>query len=236
MRIDSDMTTTDGPAQTPTPQVRFQARFRVWQSVFNWCRSALGFSALGYLVLSFLVLGNLVLCTGCGEPSPKASMPANPAGIIPKMHKPDILTASEVDLDGEEPVIGVSVGDHHRAYAVRAFSVNPVAATSTTRSQNTADQVVNDLIADKPITVTYFVAGKSCRVLSASTQSPPSPLEIEVIGTDNGAMLLEWSHQQFPQTNPPSPLVDHPFKLTTWNEWKAEHPTSDVYLGSLTDD
>lgn len=168
--------------------------------------------------------------TGCGEPNFGNSQ----AGqlLVPRRPRTpptlDVLAINEVDLENEEPVIGVSVGGRHRAYVVEA--VNGSWEELLAAGDEPTGQVVNDLLGGVPITVTYCARNGRCRVFRGESSQP---LRLAVQDNTDGEMTLRWNGQTFEQTDPQLPLQNHPFELTTWKDWTTAHPDTDVYLGPL---
>lgn len=173
----------------------------------------------------------ILVIVGCGQPH--SSTPQN-AGV-PMQRQPagpmklEVLAADEVNLEDEEPVIGISVGSYHRAYLVEALDGSWESLLTT--GNEPVGQVVNDVLGDVPITVTFCSRSQRCRVL---TGPGAQPLQLAVQeNADHDGMALRVGGQTFEQTDPTLPLQDYPFELTTWKDWKSAHPETDVYLGPL---
>lgn len=113
-------------------------------------------------------------------------------------------------------VIGITVGGVSRAYAIVALS-------------DVATHVVNDLIDGTPVSVTYCDQTECARVFTVHEKG--APIDLSVGGWKEDAMSLQFNNQQYVQTASNIPLLDHPFELTTWKEWSASHPDTDVYTG-----
>lgn len=142
--------------------------------------------------------------------------------IVPGIRTPKTVAAATAELSDEEPVIGVSHAGRHRAYRIAALSTMSA-------------HVVNDLIEQSPVTVTYCDRTDCCRVLTGD--SPGEPLEVETGGFHHG-LMLKYGNRFFSQSasefvDPAGgtiPLSDFPFVRTTWGKWRESHPDTDVFV------
>jgi hypothetical protein len=146
--------------------------------------------------------------------------------LAPGVREPDVVAGDCADLPDDEPVIGVDLGSRSRAYVVAAMA--PM-----------ANHVVNDVLADHPLTVTYC---NKTGCVHAFTGIRDGPLDVWVGGFMD-QMMLRFDGRFFWQntgkfvdpaaaaTEGGPPLVTVPHTLTTWGAWRKEHPQSDVYLG-----
>ena len=136
---------------------------------------------------------------------------------IPGVRRPKVYNADEVNLPDEVEVLGVQVGDEFRAYVLPVLSV-------------VESHVVNDLIADAPISVTYCEFSDCARVLTSSI--PGYPIDLGVGGLDEkDQLVLLFQGQRYRQKSQLLPLIDYPFTRTTWADWKSSHPLTSVYIG-----
>jgi hypothetical protein len=155
-----------------------------------------------------------------------------PKGIlmeVPGIREPLAHSAADVQLADAAEVIGISVGGRVRAYLVDAL--------------NLPDRhVVNDLLGDTPITVTFCPRTDCVRVYSDPSSHEPLPI---VLGgwmeryEDRTILLLVGTTRYRQDTGQPlepgaaAPL-SYPqinFVRTSWKEWRAAHPETDIYLG-----
>src|SRR5262245_54789227 len=108
---------------------------------------------------------------GCERPRSKAPVvtPARPATpfIMPGVIRPPVQPAAAAQLPDDAPVVGVLAGDTPRAYLVSALS-------------KMTQHVINDVLADTPVTVTYCDRTDCVRVYTADT--PGAPLAIDLGG------------------------------------------------------
>ena len=150
---------------------------------------------------------------------------------------PATLEADEAVLPDDRLVIGVRVGMTARAYLLSAFAENklefPIGKTGVAMidaqdEAAIARHVVNDIVGGQPITVTYCGLQQCARVLTE--ENGRAPLDVGVGGWDDG-LLLHIEGSRLPQQSNAIPLEDVPFELTTWKEWREEHPQTDVYIG-----
>jgi hypothetical protein len=135
-----------------------------------------------------------------------------------------------IQVSDATPVIGVTTAGRSRAYVLRAL-----------RRPDT--HVYNDLLGKVPVTVTYCDLDDCVRVFT----SPDCrrPLDVAAVGPDPHharKMLLRVGEQCYCQETglppdgegtSPFPYADSPFVRTTWGEWRAAHPDTDIYVGKL---
>lgn len=150
-----------------------------------------------------------------GEPD-AATRP--PAPVRPPV--PD-----RTSVQDQDPVIGVTLGQRHRAYLLADLY----------RPDNA---VKNDLFDDVPVSVTFCSLDKCVRAFTH--QSRGEPLVLGVGGADpnrSRKMLLQIKDRKFEQdtgrpmdgdTTRPFPYTPVPSTLTTWGEWKTAHPHTEL--------
>jgi hypothetical protein len=140
---------------------------------------------------------------------------------LPGLRKPSADSAADSSLTDEALVIGVSIGEKHRAYACSALA-NPLG------------HVINDLVAGVPVTVAYSDPAKVARVLTQHNRSEPLDVgycgvfEFGNCGVTEGRMQIEIDGVDFDLLDGDLPLADLSFVQTTWGEWKGAHPDCDV--------
>jgi hypothetical protein len=161
-------------------------------------------------------------------PEPRESARSMMVLEHPVVRYPTSLPASAAGLSGDTPVIGVTAGGQHRAYVIAALV--PVHL-----------HIVNDVLGDAPVTVAYCDRSDHVRVFT----SPDSdgPLDVSVGGWvgryDHGCMLLHVGDVRYRLDSGEAidngegtfPYPDYNYVLTTWGEWRAAHPDTDVYVG-----
>ena len=159
------------------------------------------------------------------KPSPPIDMGTMPSPFVaPAIVLPPVRPAAEANLPDDETVVGVVVSGGARAYLLKALS--PV-------SKN----VVNDLIGDTPVSVTYFARTNCVRVFTDVITG--KPLDIRMGGYSGGMLLLvEGSFFQQESSQSLTPGLEFPYRTmsyeeTTWGSWKQAHPESEVYTGDL---
>jgi Protein of unknown function (DUF3179) len=160
-------------------------------------------------------------------PPPQAMhMLARPVTRVgPGVRKPRIVPAARADLTEESEVIGVDAAGKHRAYPLSAF-------------ERPAWQLVNDLVGDVPVTVTYSFQGKFCRVFSSAERRAPLDMSLAP-GFQTGDILLGVGQFFYSQRSlksrdnraPPFPYPELKATETIWKDWKKRHPDTDVYVG-----
>jgi hypothetical protein len=143
--------------------------------------------------------------------------------------RPPIIRAAESTLKPDDYVIGVEAGGKARAYRLTAFD-------------DASGHIVNDLIGDVPVSVTYCNISHCVRVYTDSDSH--EPLDAEVVGLMNSQMIVKlggvpYFHETGQPVEPdknPSPI---PYSLiapalTTWKTWKQQHPETEVFEGKPT--
>lgn len=192
-------------------------------SVFSgWTKRKL-VSALGVL-LACVVMGIIIVDPGNRRWEAELS--------VPGVDRPAVVPAAEARLADDELVIGVSVGDFHRAYRMTAFwppKDLKLSGPDDPGLQNLRSHVVNDLIHGTPITVVHCVRTQCTRVLTDATQE--SPLPVQLGGFRDREMLLLIDEERFEQSSVSLPFSDHSFSLVEWRQWRKWFPDTDVYVG-----
>lgn len=140
---------------------------------------------------------------------------------------PPLCAADDVKLDGDARVIGVARDGEARAYLIEAFEVHRV-----TRPEDLGAHIVNDVVGGRPIAVTHCNRTHSTRVLAADSDIGDRRrlIDLRVGGWYNG-MVLVLNGVRYQHHSPRMPLQDQEYVVTSWNEWRAEHPQTLVYTG-----
>ncbi|HZT83132.1 MAG TPA: DUF3179 domain-containing (seleno)protein [Gemmataceae bacterium] len=164
---------------------------------------------------------------GAGVPAPPGGgMPATPF-VLPGLRTPPVRPGATAALAADAPVLGVSAGGKHRAYLISALS-------------SPHRHVINDLLGDEPVTVTF--CDRCQRAMVYQGRKGDGPLDLGVGGWYEGRMLLRAGNGFFfqdtgepttPGSGPKLPYARLPCEVTTWKFWKEAHPDSDVYTGDL---
>lgn len=146
---------------------------------------------------------------------------------FPPVSVPTRLLSSDPAVDPGDAVIGVTVGDSHRAYAVMAFDAIP-------------SHVVNDLLGGHPVTVTRCAKTECVRVYTEPTGRRRLGIAVGGwFGRDGEEELLlrvgpNRYHQKSGEPVGEAPSFPYPtldYELTTWGEWLRKHPDTDLYAG-----
>jgi len=145
------------------------------------------------------------------------------------LRMPATVDASHADLKDEESVIGVSAGGKQRAYRVKAMV--PVVT-----------HVINDLLGDVPVTVTYDDRNDKVQVFTCDTTGRPMDVEMRgyyngmlirsdgrMIRQDTGRLLVQ------PGEEGEQALTIHPHTRTDWKTWRTTFPDTDAYVGQASD-
>ena len=136
---------------------------------------------------------------------------------------PEIQAGAETFFADGTPVVGVSVGDKHRAYLLVALQ--------GVRPDGTVGSIVNDVVDGTPVTVTNDNDAPLVRVFAATKGSRRIRLRLAGMGS-GGVMRLTFDGEvYYTQAAKDLPLKDLPFEQTTWKKWKTQHPKSDIFVG-----
>ena len=142
--------------------------------------------------------------------------PGDTPMLLPGLISPVMHEAEKANLSDTERVIGVTVGDKHRAYLTNAFD-------------ELGAKVVNDLVDEVPISITYCDIHERARVFTSGERG--SPLNMGLGGWLNQEMFFYYDGEEFQHSAEETPLPDYPYILTTWGEWKNAHPATQIYMG-----
>lgn len=138
--------------------------------------------------------------------------------IYPGLKQPAALPAAEANLPDDARVIGISTAEQSRAYLVTALS-----AMTT--------HVINDVVGGIPVSITYCDQTDCTR---AFTDDRTEPIDLFIGGWMSDEMALQFQGQFYLQSADEIPLSDYPFVVTTWQEWRAAHPETDVFTGQTS--
>lgn len=156
---------------------------------------------------------------------PSASAPPGAAGlnspfITPGVREPKMYGADEIAVPEDAKLIGVVIDGHAHAYLLEAMT--PMNS-----------HIVNEVVAEKPVSVTYCSLSDCVRVFSKAGTT--EPLDLAVGGYRNEQMMLRLDGQMYDHTAETIPLEDVDFVRTEWLAWKLEHPDTKIYVGLLAD-
>jgi hypothetical protein len=174
--------------------------------------------ALMLVIASYLYWDEQQAAPPPGHPPEAMRMQhSTPVNVRPGIRQPKTLPASEAHLVDSALVIGVTAAGKYRAYALVAFTLSRT-------------QVVNDLIEDVPVTVTYARKPKRHRVFTADQRG--APLDVWQANVGGGEdIVLRIGDVSYSQKFGSPPLKELAADLTNWKSWKQAHPDTDVYLG-----
>jgi hypothetical protein len=143
------------------------------------------------------------------------SIPMDVSGV----NDPHFVSAVESGIKDEDIVIGVVAFGESRAYLRSAFNFNG----------SPAPHIVNDKFGSIPVSITHCDRTRCTRVLTSDTQSS---IKIRCGGwLDVQEMALIVGDKTYPQSSQEVPLQDLPFVVTTWKDWVAAQPKTQVYVG-----
>jgi hypothetical protein len=204
---------------------------------FGWVRSWYVQTGIGAVML--LLIGGAIFVIACElkalrqEVSPLVSQRIIPPYEDVLIQKPPAVPAASADLKDDSEVVGISAGGRHRAFLISRLG--------TVRSH-----VVNDLLGDQPVTVTYCSRTECIRVF---TGPMGEPLAVAVGGWDNRegreGLILRLGSRLYRQdtggpaedgTAAPFPYPTADYERTTWGRWRDAHPDTDVYIGETSPD
>ena len=142
--------------------------------------------------------------------------PGDTPMLLPGLLSPVMHEADKANLSDVERVIGITVGDQHRAYLADAFN-------------ELGTKVVNDLIDDIPISITYCEIHERARVFTSTERG--EALNMGLGGWLNKEMFFYYNGEEFQHSAEETPVPDYPYIVTTWGEWKQAHPATMIYMG-----
>jgi hypothetical protein len=125
-------------------------------------------------------------------------------------------------------MIGVIVRGKPRAYLVDAM-------------RDLRQSVVNDVVANRPISIVYANDVDALRVLTARRWEDDArrpfevskPLDLKIAGVVGGVLRLSFNEREFEFDAERKALTDFPFARCTWETWRNAYPECDVYIGEL---
>ena len=126
-----------------------------------------------------------------------------------------VVSAGEVDLPEDTPIIGVVVDGQSRAYLLKGMS-------------EPQWHLAHDNVKGQPITVTYCNWSDCARVFIRGSVPPE---EILMGGAQGGQMQLLINNKSYDQNTTQLPIAHYPMKRATWGGWKLTHPETEIYLG-----
>jgi hypothetical protein len=149
---------------------------------------------------------------------------------MPGVNRPEIRDLADVRFASACPVIGVTVGDSHRAYPMATL-------VGGETDEGETPGIVNDRVGGKPITVTHDVELASTRVVCLPEGSTRKTIGMMMWGRgEGGGMVLRlndnYSDFRFDTEEWPE-LSDYQFETTTLKKWQEEHSGTDVYVGEF---
>jgi hypothetical protein len=179
-----------------------------------------------------LVLGAMLVAQGCGKPPTKPAPSSFPPGSMmptPWMAQgvrvPPVKSANDVALGDDVRVVGVVVGGKARAYTLLAMSPPD-------------RHIVNDLIGNVPVTISYCDTADCLRVFTDKSRG--EPLEVSQMGRISDGLLLRYKGNAFAQSTgkraygegPDLPLSQMKVERTSWKTWREKHPLTEIYTGT----
>jgi hypothetical protein len=135
------------------------------------------------------------------------------------------VPAASAGLTPDAVVIGVSFAGVHRAYPVAVMS-------------DSISHVINDRIAGRPLTVAYCDRTSCVRAFTARDGQPAINLAVGGWLNEGGVsdmLLRNGPHRYRLKTGeglnpdaPPFPFEGVQAELTSWREWRAAHPDTEL--------
>jgi hypothetical protein len=135
---------------------------------------------------------------------------------ISGIERPPTRSAENAAIADDEQVIGVLVNGYARAYLISVMSPSP------------SHHVVNDVLADQSISVTYCGLYKTCAVFS---DAKSRPLKIGIAGLSDEGMLIDVDGASYSHAGGKCPIPAWNYQIMSWKEWRTLHPNSDLYAG-----
>jgi hypothetical protein len=152
------------------------------------------------------------------------------AFTCPSVVRPPVATADSAKLADSDEVMGIVAGGKSRAYLLKAL-------------MDRDKHIVNDLVGDIPITITYCDMYNCARAFSGKMRGETLNIVqggLKMAGSD---MILKVGDDHYLQSSaepatvvnraPPFPYKPYPLARLTWKAWKEAHPDTEVYEGVL---
>lgn len=136
---------------------------------------------------------------------------------FPGVTEPSLIESKATALSDNADVFGIVINGQAYAFARNALVIP-------------AEHVVNLLIDQKPVSVTYCDLVDCVRVLTRAGSHEAIDLHIGGLDVANQMVLL-LNGIRYGQSSKGIPLQDLPFERTTLGEWKLLHPTTMIYEG-----
>jgi len=152
------------------------------------------------------------------DESDEMSEPESMMLMLPGINKPKIRSIAEVEIDDQAEIIGIAVGDRYRAYLIKSLSYMN-------------SHIINDLIDDVPVSVTYCDRSNRIKVFSFYTRG--KIIDLSLAGVYNNELILQLDDEMYEQRAEKIPLQKYSFERTTWKQWKDAHPDTDIYIGEI---
>ena len=134
----------------------------------------------------------------------------------PGVEAPKLLAVDSANLPASTQIVGVEVDGEFCAFVLNSM-LNP------------RHHIVNMMLNERPLSVTYCDLVDCVRVL---TNDDKKPISLHVGGLDvDNQMVFLLGDKRYGQSSNGLPLLDHPFDRMTLGEWKDLHPTTKLYVG-----
>jgi hypothetical protein len=156
-----------------------------------------------------------------GPPWVTAGGPMTPF-VCPGIPRPPVKPAAAAGLPDDAAVAGVVVGGKARAYLLSAMTAM-------------TGHVVNDVVGDTPVTVTYDDHSDCVRGYTADTLGRPLSVGLGgwagkmMLKTKDGFYWQDTAEATNPHVHPPFPYKPLPLERATWKAWREAHPDTEVY-------
>src|SRR6056297_968161 len=160
---------------------------------------------------------------------PKAEIRSGgpPKDGIPALSHPRWLAANEADyMRDKDRVIGVVIEDQSRAYPLKILNYH---------------EIINDKLGQQPLAVTYCPLCDSAVVFDRRTPLGEREFGVSGLLYNSNVLMYDraapvesqslWSQVKVTGVSGPGAdkrLTTLPLELTTWADWKARHPASQV--------
>lgn len=135
---------------------------------------------------------------------------------LPGVLQPELMEIDEVQLPDSTVVVGVDISGKSYAFAIDAM-------------MQAEDHIVNLMLNETPVSVTYCDLVDCVRVLKSDDKTPP-PLRVGGLDVDNQLVFL-FNEERYGQESTGLPLEDVPFTRTTLGDWKLRNPGTRIYIG-----
>lgn len=188
--------------------------------------------------IRFLLVALLLFVAACSTPATTITTPATPttaalayerllpAGVIQVLDMPPTVPANAVagHIQGNDPVMGLKIGDEARAYPVGVMR---------------RYEIANDVLGGQPVGVTYCPSCNTGIAFSRQVNGQTYNFEVSGLTLDNALVLTDretgsnWAQARLQAVEGPLTGTNLELLVTnqiSWSEWVAQNPNTTLVI------